>query len=130
MAATYNLATTTGQLRLLALKDTDTTDPVFTDEEYAVFYSFENSNMRRAIARIYETVAGSEAYIQKVIKLLDISTDGVKLAAEMRAQAAHQRKLADEEEARDGTMWDIAEWNVSDFAGREIWRNEWLRDVT
>lgn len=130
MAATYVPGTTVGNLRLLALKDTDISDPVFTDEEYSVFYSFEGGNMRRAIARIYETVAGSEAYIQKVIKLLDITTDGAKLAAEFRAQAKHQRQLADEEEAREGTVWDIAEQNVSEFAAREIWVNKWLRDVT
>jgi hypothetical protein len=130
MAATYVPGTTVGNLRLLALKDTDTSDPVFTDEEYSVFYSFEGSNMRRAIARIYETVAGSELYIQKVIKLLDITTDGASLAREFRLQAKEQRKLADEEEFREGTAWDIAEQNVGEFAAREIWMNEWLRDLT
>lgn len=130
MAATYVPGTTVGNLRLLALKDTDISDPVFTDEEYRVFYSFEGSNMRRAIARIYETVAGSELYIQKVIKLLDITTDGAKLADAFLKNAKEQRKLADEEEAREGTAWDIAEQNVSEFAAREIWVNKWLRDVT
>lgn len=130
MTATYDTGTTVGKLRLLALKDTDISDPVFTDEEYGVFYSFEGSNMRRAIARVYETVAGSELYIQKVIKLLDIQTDGAALARELRFQAQRQRELADEEEARDGTAWDIAEQNVGDFAAREIRMNEWIRDLT
>ena len=128
MTATYNLNTIVGQLRLLAIKDTDTTDPVFTDEEYTVFHSFEGSNMRRAVARVLETVASSELYIQKVIKLLDISTDGAKLADAMLKQAKEQRKQADIEEQRDGDWWDIAEQNVSEFAAREIWMNEWLRD--
>lgn len=130
MTATYDTGTTVGKLRLLALKDTDISDPVFTDEEYGVFYSFEGSNMRRAIARVYETVAGSELYIQKVIELLDIKTDGAALARELRFQAQRQRELADAEEARDGTAWDIAEQNVGDFAAREIRRNEWIRDLT
>jgi hypothetical protein len=69
-------------------------------------------------------------YIQKVIRLLDIRTDGAQLAEEFREQAKHQRQLADEEEAREGTAWDIAEQNVSEFAAREIWMNEWLRDLT
>jgi hypothetical protein len=130
MTATYDTGTTVGKLRLLALKDTDISDPVFTDEEYGVFYSFEGSNMRRAIARVYETVAVSELYIQKVIELLDIQTDGAALARELRFQAQRQRELADAEEARDGTAWDIAEQNVGDFAAREIWMNEWIRDLT
>jgi hypothetical protein len=130
MTATYDTGTTVGKLRLLALKDTDISDPVFTDEEYGVFYSFEGSNMRRAIARVYETVAGSELYIQKVIELLDIQTDGAALARELRFQAQRQRELADAEEARDGTAWDIAEQNVGDFAAREIRMNEWIRALT
>jgi hypothetical protein len=128
MAATYNLNTAIGQLRLLAIKDTNIADPVFTDEEYEVFLGIEGDNMLRSIARVLETVATSSLYVQKVIRLLDIQTDGAALAREFRMQAERHRKQADEEESRAGTNWAIAEQNVSDFSEREIWRNEWLRD--
>ena len=128
MAATYNLNTAIGKLRLLAIKDTNIADPVFTDEEYEVFLGIEGDNMLRAIARVLETVATSTLYVQKVIRLLDIQTDGAALAQEFRMQAERHRKQADEEDARDGTNWAIAEQNVSVFSEREIWWNEWMRD--
>lgn len=127
MAFTYTLSTDAGKVRLM-LPDNNASNYVFEDDEIAAFLELESSNTRRATALALETIASNEAYTLKVIKLLDLQTDGAKTSDALLKRAALLRKQADDADAaEDGGSFDIAEWNVSEFASREILRNQWLR---
>ncbi len=116
MTFTYDVGTLSGNLarvRLL-IRDTDSDNAIFQDEEIDVFLSLEGDNLKRAAAMAYEVIAGNEAYIQKVQTVLNTSTDGAKLADALRAQAALWRKqAADEEATADGGAFDWAEMVVN-----------------
>jgi hypothetical protein len=119
MTFTYDVATDAGKVRLL-IKDTDETEPIFQDEEIAAFLEMEGESVHRAAALALETVASDEARTQKVIRLLEIQTDGAKLSDALLARADRLRAQADEAESReeDG-MFDIAETVNDDFGARE-----------
>lgn len=127
MAFTYTLSDDAGKVRLM-LPDNNPSNYVFEDDEIAAFLEIEYSNIRRATALALETIASNEAYTLKVIKLLDLQTDGAKTSDALLKRAKLLRDQADRADAaEDGGSWDIAEWNVSEFAGREILHNSWLR---
>lgn len=130
MAFTYNtgdLTTDLAKVRLL-LHDTDSSNPLFQDEEINAMLALEGNNVKRAAALGKETIAGNQVLVLKVIRLMDLSTDGAAVARELRQQAAMLREQAAEEEANDaGGSFDIAEWVVDDFTSRERLNKEALR---
>ena len=121
MAFTYVLSTSIGQVRLL-IPDSNTLQYVFEDDEITAFLAMEGGVVKRAAALALETIASNETMVLKVIKLLDLSTDGAKTsdallkrAALLRAQAATEA-----EDGIDGSYIDIAEmvidgWQATDF---------------
>src|SRR5262245_38626014 len=111
-------ATAKDKVRLLCT-DTDTTRQLLQDEEIAVFLEMESSSIRRAAALALETIASQEALILKVVRMLDVQTDGAKLAAELRERAKALRDQADDDEARDDGGFDWAEMPGTEFAVRE-----------
>ena len=130
MAFTYDLATDAGKIRLL-LPDNNSANYVFEDTEIAAFLSLENDNVRRGTALALETIASNEAFVLKVVKLLDLQTDGAKTSDALLKRAKLLREQADRADAsEDGGAWNIAEWTVSEFAARERLYNEWLRGVS
>jgi hypothetical protein len=119
MAFTYDLTTNVGKIRLL-IPDTDWANAVFSDEELTAFVSLESGSVRRAAALALETIAASEAMTLKVIKLLDVQTDGAKLAESLLARAKLLRQQAEADDADAGYAgFEIAEVIVDDFAWRE-----------
>lgn len=133
MAFTFNLATDVGRVRLL-IPDRDSTDPIFGDDEIETFLNLEG-DVRRATALALETAASDQTLTLKVIKLLDITTDGAKTgdallkrAALLRSQAAQaeQAELAAQADASE--LFDIAEMVPNSFAWRERVWNEGLRN--
>lgn len=90
-----------GFLRLHGLTDTQEDAPTWL--------------VKRAAADALSAIATSEALIGKVIRTQDLTTDGSKVAAELRAQAATLRAQADtEEEAAaedDGGVFTVAEFH-------------------
>lgn len=126
MAFTYDVATEVGKIRLL-IPDTDAAAHVFEDIEVATFYALEGS-LKGAAALALETIASNEAMTLKVMKLLDLQTDGAKVADSLLKRAAELRKQADREEAAEGGgAFDIAEMVVDDFTFRQRVWNEALR---
>lgn len=93
MSFTYDPSTPLGLIRL-RLRDTDEATALFSDEELSAFYDAEGENWRKAAALALETTASNQALLLKVIRTLDLQTDGAKLAAELRAQAAQLRAQA------------------------------------
>ncbi len=129
MTFTYVLSTSVGQVRAL-IPDRVTADAFFTDEEITAFLLLEADNIRRTTAMALETMASSEAYVQKVIKLLDLTTDGAKTSDALVKRAGLLRAQADVVEAGEaGGSFDFAEWVVNDFALREEVVNDALRDL-
>lgn len=96
MTWTYDLGggSPKDQVRLM-IGDTDDQQPdahFFEDEEIEAFLSMESGEVKLATAQALDTLASSEAMIQKKITLLDLTTDGPAVAAELRARASELRE--------------------------------------
>lgn len=116
-------STAIGQVRLL-IPDTeqlgDTPAYLFSDPQIQAFLSLYSNNVKRAAAQAKLVLATSEALINKVIKTYDFQTDGAKLGAELRAQAAELRAEADRDDMDDASdTFLIANQAVK-------WDNSWL----
>jgi hypothetical protein len=103
-------STSVGQVRLL-IPDVEQlenlADPtaaaayIFNDAQIQAFLTLYSNNVKRAAAQAKLVLATSEALINKVIRTADYTTDGAKLGAELRAQAAELKAEADKDEAED-----------------------------
>lgn len=120
--------TTIGQVRLLIPDTEQLDDPknvdahaqyIFSDAQIQAFIALYNNNIKRAAAAAKLALATSEALIGKVIKTYDFSTDGAKLAAELRAQA---KQLQDE--AREDDMYDSYDTFMI-IPPKRKWDDEW-----
>lgn len=116
-------STAVGQVRLL-IPDTeqigDTPAYLFSDPQIQAFLALYGNNVKRAAAQAKLVLATSEALINKVIKTYDFQTDGAKLGAELRAQAAELRAEADRDELDDSSDTFL-------IAGMDVkWDNRWL----
>lgn len=118
MAFTYDTGTDVGKIRLLVF-DTNASSYVFEDGELSVFFDIEGSSLKRAAALALETMASNEAFVLKVIRLMDLRTDGAATANALLKRAALLRGQADDEEFADDAAFEIAEWVVDDFSARE-----------
>jgi len=97
MAFTYDPATDRGKVRLL-IGDTATQNPaaqLFNDDEVDAFMVMEGQVVALAAARALEALAANQVMVLKVIRLLDLSTDGAAVARELRQQAKQLREEAD-----------------------------------
>jgi hypothetical protein len=124
MSFTYDLATETGQIRLLIPDRVDTADEpaIFSDEELAAFLQLEDG-VRRAAAAALETIASDQALVLKVMRVQNVSTDGAALARELRARASGLRTQAAAAAADDGDLFDVAEQVNDQFSARErLWK--------
>lgn len=118
MAFTYDVTTDRGKVRMLAA-DRVQADAIFDDDEIDAFLSMESSNIRRAAAMALDTIASDQALVLKVIKTLDLETDGAKLAGALRAQA---QALRDQE--NETGAFAIAEMvNTSSGWQEKIWKD-------
>jgi len=103
-------STTLGQVRLLIPDTEQLSNPanpsaaaeyLFNDSQVTAFLSLYASNVKKAAAQAKLVLATSESLINKVIKTGDYATDGAKLGAELRAQAAELRIEAEKDEMED-----------------------------
>lgn len=124
MSYSYDLTTDRGRVRL-QIPDHDETALIFQDEEIDAFLTIEGS-VAGALAGALETIASSEALTLKVIQLLDVRTDGAKLAAELRARAQAIRSRIGE---ADTSAFAVAQLVYDDFSLAEHLRNEALRGL-
>lgn len=120
----YDPTTDAGQVRLLI---TDTSDDpsvrLFDDAEIDTFLLLEGANVFSAAALALETVAVNEALVLKVIRTLDVQTDGAKVADSLlkRAGLLRTRALDDIDDAADD--FAVAEFADPVFGSRErLWR--------
>ncbi len=97
MTWTYDLDTEVGKVRLLitdinvTMVGEDAPGATFTDEEIKTFLALNGEEVRLAAAQALETIAADETLCSKYVKDHDVTVDGPKVAAELRAQAANLR---------------------------------------
>lgn len=103
-------STAIGQVRLL-IPDVEQLDNladptadaayIFSDSQIQAFLTLYADSVKRAAAQAKLVLATSESLINKVIRTADYTTDGAKLGAELRAQAADLRAEADKDDSED-----------------------------
>ena len=123
MAFNYDLSTARGKVRLL-VPDRVSTDYLFQDDEIDAFLSVEDSSVKRGAALALETIASDIAMIDKVIKLLDLQTDGAKTSDALIKRAATLRDQADNEDITDHFDYiefsDLTEWNTEEWIAKNV----------
>ena len=126
MTFTYDTSSNRGRVRLL-IPDADVSNHVFEDDEIDAFLSLE-TDVRRAAALALETIASSQAMTLKVIKLLDLQTDGASVAKSLMTRASALRGQAEDAEAmeEDGGL-EVIEMVTNDFGFRSRVNAEYLR---
>jgi len=128
MVTTYTAGSGTNRDRVrLLITDTDMAHAIFQDEEVDEFLALEDQDVRLAAAQALDVIASSEALILKVIKLLDLSTDGKALSEALRAHAKELRRQVAEGSGDMAGLFDWAEMALDPFSTRERIYNEGLR---
>lgn len=97
MAESLDFSTNNGKVRAL-ISDTDITDPIFpyqATDQIDVFLGIEGDDIKKAAALALLTIAANEVMVQKVIKILDISTNGAAVAESLRKLAKDLRDQAE-----------------------------------
>lgn len=122
MSFSYDPSTDVGMIRL-RITDKREDDPIFQDEELAALLTNEGSVLRASAAAL-EAIAIDQALTLKVIKLLQLSTDGAKLAESLLKLAKQYRDQAEYQDAASGGLFDYAEFIDDPFAARERLRKE------
>jgi hypothetical protein len=129
MSFTTDPNTNVGLVRL-RIFDRDNTNQIFDDETIeAVFNNLERTSVKRTAAFLLETIATQQALILKVMKNLELTTDGAKLADSLAKQAASLRSQADIDDAAIDDAFDWAEQVFDVFGERERLLNEILRNA-
>lgn len=126
----------------LLIADTDSTHPVFQDEEITAagtidnVYFFASSNSsagqvrssvgtpspRRVAATLLDCLAANKARLAAALEVLDIKIDAGKAATALQKQAEYLRTV----EAESG-VFAVAEQVFNQFGWRErVWK-QWLR---
>jgi len=114
MTYSYDVTTSVGQVRLL-IPDRVTPNQVFENEEIEAYLALKGDDIRCAAAAALETIAADQALVLKVMTLLDVHTDGARVAEALLKRAMMLREQAE----ADSTTFDWAEMVTTDFAARE-----------
>lgn len=97
------------RVRLL-IADTNPAARLFRIDEIQDFLDLEGGTVKLAAATALETIARSEVLVSKVIKSQDLSTDGAKVAAELRMSAAELRRQVMDAEGEDDAGFDVIDY--------------------
>lgn len=126
MTHDVNVQTPVGQVRLL-IPDMELLpipgEPgqfsrLFEDEEIEQYLALNGQNVKRAAASAILTIANSEAMILRTIKTEDLQTDGSKVAAQLRVNAADLRRQSYEDVGDGGALFTGGcAWPSSPWAG-------------
>ena len=117
MAFSFDLSSDLGKVRLL-IPDRVAEEYVFDDVDILAFLEIEDG-IKRSTAIALETIASDNAMTLKVIRLLDLSTDGAKVSDALLKRAQGLRDQADTEDESGEMGFDIAEMVYDDFSFRE-----------
>lgn len=130
MSFEYDLSTDVGKVRAI-IPDTNISAYIFENEEVEAFLSMERGGVKRAAALALETIASNETMVLKVIRLLDLQTDGAKVSEALLKRAALLRQQAkadaDELAGDDRPAFDVAEMVIDGWQAEEYLWNSALR---
>ena len=128
-----DVTTPVGQVRLLiADMSEDTARQILTNNMIEGYLAVSGAaqpyedvpswSVRRAAASALDAIATSETLVSKVIRTQDLSTDGAKVGAELRAQAKALRDQAqiDEDASYDDDSFAVLEFNPYPGTGPEL----------
>ena len=124
MAFTYVLATDVGKVRMI-IPDRVDVGHIFEDDEITALLTIEGSVIKLGAALALETIASDNVMVLKVIRLLDLTTDGAKVSDALLARAKLLRAQAAAEDVEGAFDW--AEMVVNDFSYRELLLKDALR---
>jgi len=124
---TLDPETDIGAVRMI-IQDLNIEQALFTDAGITRLLSLNGDDIRLASAAALDIMASSQAMILKVIRLLDISTDGAAVARALREHASQLRKDVEIAEAGEGELFDYAELVTNEFTARQRMINQILRD--
>lgn len=88
MAIDYK--TPVGQVRL-RIADLDEAAFILTDDQISGYLAMNDEDVRLAAADALDAIATSESLLSKAIRTQDLTTDGPKVAADLRKHAATLR---------------------------------------
>lgn len=129
MSFTIDPNTDVGLIRL-RIYDRDVSNQIFDDATIeAVFNNLERTSIKRTAAFFLETIATQEALILKVMKNLQLTTDGAKLADSLMKQAQALRTQADIDDSANSDGFDWAEQVFDVWGEKERLLNEILRNA-
>jgi hypothetical protein len=86
MTVSYNLGTDIGRIRL-NIGDTDTSDPIFTDEEIQSMLTASEDDVNQATGRSLMVIANDAARTAKIKKAGNYSEDTTKVSTLLRESA-------------------------------------------
>lgn len=125
--APFDPATPVGQVRLLAADFDIPGNVVFQDEVYTSLLNMNGQSIRYAAAQAIDVMALNEAVVQKVIRILDLRTEGNKVQASLHAQAKELRRQEDEGAGDWSGYFDYAEMVTNSQTARERMVGQWMR---
>jgi hypothetical protein len=124
---TLDETTDIGAVRMI-IQDKDIEQALFSDAAITRLLDLNAKDVRLASAAALDIMASNQAMILKVIRLLDISTDGAAVARALREHANQLREDAQLADAgEEGGLFDYAEMVTNAFTMRERVRNQELR---
>jgi hypothetical protein len=106
VAYPINLSSDVGRVRLL-IPDRSLDLFVFQDEEIESFLEIEGG-VKLATALALETIASDIAMVDKVIRIMDLQTDGAKTSDALLARA---KLLREQAEDADPTLYGVVEFD-------------------
>lgn len=110
-----------GKIRLI-IGDKDGQYPIFQDDEIQAFLDMAG-DVRRAAADALDAIASDQVMVLKVVRTLDLQTDGAAMSRELRQHAKSLREQANAADAGNGDLFDIAEFADDAFSQRErVWK--------
>lgn len=122
-----DLSSDVGKVRTL-IPDKNQTWFAFQDEEIQVLLAIEGS-VKSATALALETIASDVAMVDKVIKTLDLQTDGAKTSDALLKRAAMLRETDETDEVGIGILeyGDLTVFNATEYrAKRGAYAKGWL----
>jgi hypothetical protein len=122
---TYNPGVDARSSVRMLIPDRTDSGHLFEDAEIDAFLTMESAVVKRAAAAALETIASDNAMVLKVIRLLDLTTDGAKTSDALLARAKLLRAQVADEDYTGGVDW--AEMVVDDFSLRQRLDAEALR---
>lgn len=125
---TLDETTDIGAVRML-IQDIDAEQALFSDNAITRLLNMNGNDIRLAAAAALDIMASNQVMILKVVRTLDLSTDGAAVARALREHAKQLREdAANADAGEEGGLFDYAEMVTNAFTARQRVNNQFLRD--